>query len=500
MHRIHLSFIVIILTTFAAQAQEFAARPVAAGVVSTARNEYNFQRSDNGNVQVFARADADFSHGKILLQQHNSAEWTAPQPIVFSDPRYKDSDPWLSADGRTLYFISDRPTYAGEKKEAHDYDVWRSRLAGPAWIAPEPLGSINSPASEFGPEVHGDYLYFSSTRSGEYEVYRSRLENGGAAPPERLPEPINSAAADSDFTLSPNGRVTVWCSNRPGGAGGCDLYTAYRTANGWSPARNLGPLVNTPKSEFTPSFSPNGARLYFASSRTVAGQGEDAADIYEIAVNEVPALQAAITTTTLDLLKTAFGGAKLLARIKAMAFTLEQQPGKPTAARADYFYDFSRDAIIRREGSGTDMRTTYVRGKRGEVIENGAATALEDEEQAALQRGLLLNFLELLTRDDVVLNGPFDITGYHDLQWYQLAAGGDKSPLLGLDPRTGRIVIVRIDDTAYVLETDYTPTADGLIWPHRYLVQGAAKALEGRISEVRINPPLPPQTPSWLTR
>jgi len=486
-----------LLLPTAVLAEEISPVRLDPGAVSTARSEYNFQPVGDHS-RVFARADADFSRGRILFMHRRGGEWSGPEELLFSDDRYKDSDPWLSADGHTLYFISDRPVYAGEEREPENYDIWRARRRGDVWIAPEWLGTASSEAAEFGPEVHGDHLYFSSTRMGRYEIYRAALQHGGIDTPERLPAPINSEADDSDFTLSADGRVAVWCSNRPGGRGRCDLYVSRRTENGWTAAENLGPAVNSAASEFSPSLSANGARLYFASSRPVDGQEDGAADIYQIPVADVPALRSAMAAAVLERLRAAFGGASALAEVSGVSFTLETRSETGEPQRAGFIYDFPRRAIARHNvAAGT---TVFVRGERAVRVGTDGETPVDASERIALQSGLALNFLGLLRRDDAELSGPIDIAGYGDLQWYRLSAGGNSSPLLGLDPRSGRIAMLRISDQASVLETDYLRTADGLVWPHRFIVRGATGVREGRFSDVRINPPIPAEAPQWWIR
>jgi len=495
------STLALVALTTPAAADGFASATVESGVISTKKSEFNLHLSDNGDMRVFTRAEADYALGKILLSHGENGAWTAPAKIVFSDARYKDSDPWLSGGGDTIYFISNRPARAGESKDAEDYDIWRTRRAGDIWLAPERVSGVNSDAPEFGPEVHGDYLYFSSTRTGGYEIYRTRLNHKSVGDLERLSAPINSEAADSDFTQSPNGRVAVWCSDRAGGFGGCDLYVSRASDDGWTAAVNLGPSVNTGASEFTPAFSPNGARLYFASKREVAGQDKGAADIYEIPVAKTPALQAAMSAAALEQLRTAFGGTSNLLSAGSLSFTLEtRSAGGESATRADYIYDFAREAIMRRETRNGSTETVFVRRSKGVRIKDGVSTGIDAAGRKALQDAMHVNFLYFLTNRNVAMSGPFDIAGHGNLQWYRLSVGGVASPVLGLEPHTGRIVKVLGEDAVYALETDYLPTDGGLIAPHRYIVmQQGEKSGEGLFHDLRVNQPFPEDAPDWVT-
>jgi peptidoglycan-associated lipoprotein len=64
-------------------------------------------------------------------------------------------------------------------------------------------------------------------------------------------------------------REIVFDSNRPGGFGQLDVWTATRTHAwaSWSQPVNLGPAVNSPAAETRPSLSSDGSILYFGSTR-----------------------------------------------------------------------------------------------------------------------------------------------------------------------------------------------------------------------------------------
>ena len=70
--------------------------------------------------------------------------------------------------------------------------------------------------------------------------------------------------------------VLYFASNQPGGEGGYDLYLSRRDGDRWLPSENLGPEVNGPADDLDPALSPDGLRLFFASSRKAnASSAED---------------------------------------------------------------------------------------------------------------------------------------------------------------------------------------------------------------------------------
>lgn len=271
-----------------------AAAPVMVEPASSALNDYNPSFDAAERTMVFARSEADFRNARIYTASDGGGGWTAPEPIAFTDLRYSDSDPWLTADGNTLYFVSDRPA-PGRGAEREDLDIWRSVRTADGWSAPEHLGpAVNSPGPELGPELHGDTLYFSSVRKGGQgglDIYAARAKGQAFAPAAPLEGPFNGTGSDSDFTLSADGGAALFWRSRGKGAA---IMLARRTAAGWSEPQPLDDSVNHGPFNFTPAFRRDGRTIRYASTRQRDGQEPGLADIYEAQLPaEVAAAEAA---------------------------------------------------------------------------------------------------------------------------------------------------------------------------------------------------------------
>jgi hypothetical protein len=258
-----------------------AALLVQPEAVSTAANDYNFSTSADERTAVFARSAADFAQSKIYITERGRRGWKEPRLAPFSDSRWRDSDPWLTPDGGTLYFVSDRPTAARPDKK--DLDIWRSVKRKGRWSPPEHLGDVvNGRGEELGPELHAGVLYFATARKsghGGLDIYRAaQTGRGQFASPELMPAPINSAASESDFTLSRDGATAIfWQMVGERGL----LHRSRLTPAGWSEPEVLPDTINLGPFNFTPALSPDGSRLTFASTRPRAGQPAGLADVYE---------------------------------------------------------------------------------------------------------------------------------------------------------------------------------------------------------------------------
>lgn len=107
-------------------------------------------------------------------------------------------------------------------------------------------------------------------RSDSYDgnLYSSRFVNGKWTPIKKLNDQINTKYWESHGSLSYDGKVLYFTSNRKGGYGDLDIYKATRDnimLDNWKNVQNMGPEINTPYNEETPFISEDGKTLFFSS-------------------------------------------------------------------------------------------------------------------------------------------------------------------------------------------------------------------------------------------
>jgi outer membrane protein OmpA-like peptidoglycan-associated protein len=169
----------------------------------------------------------------IYIAQKKGDDWA--KPFSLSAPVNTsgwEAQPSISADGRTLYFVSNRKGgYGG-------YDIWKSNLTDKGWGEPENMGpEINTAYDEQSPFIHPDdnTFYFCSNGwpgMGGKDLFISRLgKDGKWAKPENLGYPINSSGDENGLTLTANGSYAFFSSNNLKGFGGYDIYTFELPAN-----------------------------------------------------------------------------------------------------------------------------------------------------------------------------------------------------------------------------------------------------------------------------
>lgn len=174
--------------------------------------------------------------------------------------------------GNALLFVSTRPggcgggdIYLGRKNPAHGWSI-RHLGCDAAGTGP------NFPGGEFGPSLvetaQGTYLFFSSDGydvGGDQDIYMSRQLADGSFARATAVDELNTDVHDFMPNVRKDGLEMVFNSNRPGGLGGQDVYTATRASTSalWSTPVNLGGLVNTGGNETRSSLSWDGKRLHF---------------------------------------------------------------------------------------------------------------------------------------------------------------------------------------------------------------------------------------------
>jgi len=183
--------------------------------------------------------------------------------------------------GNYLLFVSTRPAGPGDVV-CGSGDMYITRL-NPAkgWETPLNLGCAatgegpNTAGGEFSPSlVESDgrvYLYFSSTGSGNHDIYVSEMRPDGSFAPGVPVTELNTEHDDRMPNLTKDGLEVVFASSRPTWGygepafGSFDIYYASRENidDPFSEPVNLGPGINTAEGETRSSFSWDRERVHF---------------------------------------------------------------------------------------------------------------------------------------------------------------------------------------------------------------------------------------------
>lgn len=194
------------------------ARQNAGAPLNTQDNEGAQSMTADGRTLWFTACNRRSGLGMCDLYYSTleNGRWSSPKnagsPL---NSRHSEKHPAISADGRFLYFTSNRPGGSGS------YDIWRSERIGETWSDPVNLGdSVNTSGLEQSPFIHPDQqsLYFSSTGwpgMGQGDLYLTRWKgSSGWSRPENLGYPINTYHDDIGLTLNASGELAYFASSR----------------------------------------------------------------------------------------------------------------------------------------------------------------------------------------------------------------------------------------------------------------------------------------------
>lgn len=187
--------------------------------LNTEDNEGAQTISADGRLMVFTACNRGDGVGRcdLYYSEKVGEKWSFPKNISTPvNTRYKETQPSLSADGRTLYFASDRPGGKGQ------LDIWVTfKDEENNWTMPDNLGdTINTKLHEMSPFIHFDNqtLYFASEGYpglGGFDLYVSRKDSAeNWTAPENLGYPINTGKDEIGLIVNSKGNKAYYSSGR----------------------------------------------------------------------------------------------------------------------------------------------------------------------------------------------------------------------------------------------------------------------------------------------
>lgn len=209
-------------------------------------------------------------------------------PVINHDK--VDYAPTVSADGRTLYYVSNRPGskfIRGSSKSSHDF--WAAKKNNnldTIFFKPFNIDTttvygnlgVNTPFNEGAASIAADkqtLVFTGCDREdglGQCDLYITEIDGDLWSKPKNMGRKVNSEWWDSQPSISPDKQRIYFCSNRPsqfGEPGGNHFdiwYTDYdQDLEEWKEAVNAGPQINTSGAERSPFIGADNETLFFAS-------------------------------------------------------------------------------------------------------------------------------------------------------------------------------------------------------------------------------------------
>ncbi len=196
--------------------------------------------------------------GRIVYASTHAADPACPEPVMFNQGRYV----W--------------PIY-------DTYDIWTANTDG---TDQQLLIGGEGYDAEATLSPDGKYVIFTSTRSGDLELYRYELATG-----ETL-QLTSTLGYDGGAFFSPDSKKIVWRASRPEGEA-ADVYRSLLNDGFVEPAAlnvfiadidgsNVQQITDLPGANWAPFFHPDGDRILFTSNHHSMNEGGRLFDVFMI--------------------------------------------------------------------------------------------------------------------------------------------------------------------------------------------------------------------------
>jgi outer membrane protein OmpA-like peptidoglycan-associated protein/tetratricopeptide (TPR) repeat protein len=190
---------------------------------------------------------------------------------------YADFSSNISIDGEALYFTSRRPwedksteNFRDPMLNHYSEDIYQANVKiDQTWNPPYRL-SMNRPQSNestVSVSIDERRIYLYNDKNGIGDIYYTDFIDNKFT----NMKPVDNAKVnegtwwETHYTVSPDGNMIFFVSDKKGGYGKRDIYFMERVDGNWTEAKNMGGNINSWSAEESPFMGLDNATLYFSS-------------------------------------------------------------------------------------------------------------------------------------------------------------------------------------------------------------------------------------------
>jgi len=224
----------------------------------------------------------------VVSRKNERGRWTTPVSISKNiNTRLNEGTCTISADGRKLIFTS-----CTGRDGVGSCDLYESRKIGEDWMVPQNLGrNVNTVDWESQPSLSADgrTLYFVSDRRsglGRRDIWISTLgDDGKWTKAVNAGKKVNSQYDEMSPFIHANNQTLFFPSNGLPGFGGYDIYFVERDSSSWTTPKNFGAPLNDHEDQYSLFITADGKKGYYSHEETMAN-GLSWSKIFEIDIPE----------------------------------------------------------------------------------------------------------------------------------------------------------------------------------------------------------------------
>jgi outer membrane protein OmpA-like peptidoglycan-associated protein len=222
----------------------------------------------------------------VVCRKDDNGLWLGPVSISKNiNTRLNEGTCTITADGRKLIFTS-----CTGRDGMGSCDLYESKKIGDDWTEPRNLGkNVNSAEWESQPSLSADgrTLYFVSDRRsglGRRDIWISTLDDQGIwTRAVNAGNTINSQYDEISPFIHANNRTLYFASNGLPGFGGYDIFYAEKDSSEWTAPRNIGSPINDHEDQFSLFITADGQKAYYSHEETL-NSGLSRSRIFEVLI------------------------------------------------------------------------------------------------------------------------------------------------------------------------------------------------------------------------
>ncbi|OHX65771.1 OmpA family protein [Flammeovirga pacifica] len=244
--------------------------PMNLGEIVNVKDQQYFPAiTANGEEMYFTARDKNTDENIYKIKKQEG-KWASPEEVKELNTKFNEGTCTISADGTIMIFTScestrDLPGYGS-------CDLFMAIKEGDTWLKPRNLGpNVNSAEWESQPSLSADgrTLYFVSDRRGglgKKDIWKSELNSQGQwKPAVNLGDVVNTTDDDISPYIHANGQTLYFSSKGHLGFGGLDIFISEKkNSQEWGEVRNIGYPVNDHTDQVAFIVSADGSKGYFS--------------------------------------------------------------------------------------------------------------------------------------------------------------------------------------------------------------------------------------------
>jgi hypothetical protein len=237
------------------------------GIISTDSYEFAITFTPEMDEIYFTRRKPG-EKNVIYAMKLIDGKWSNPVSAFFTATKGWDFEPHISPKGDKLYFGSTRPL--NDTIGSTGLHQWYSKRQENGWNLPIPLEKpfVDKSIIMYLTSSENGNLYFTTGEKGDkpedWVIYNSVKEEGQYKNIKRMGKEINTSGKwIAHSYIAPDESYMIYDFKSNLGFGESDLYISFDKNGVWTKPYNLGPKINTDKTEMAASVSPDGNYLFF---------------------------------------------------------------------------------------------------------------------------------------------------------------------------------------------------------------------------------------------